>query len=48
MPTVTKTEWREAFDWRVQNDNKPLWTRAPKEVTKAEYDTFFKTTFRRV
>ena len=24
----TSTEW----DWTVQNDNKPLWTRSPKEV----------------
>ncbi len=24
----TSTEW----DWKVQNDNKPLWTRSPKEA----------------
>ena len=23
----------EVWDWRVQNDNKPLWTRSPKEVS---------------
>jgi len=31
---------------QVQNDNKPLWTRSPKEVQKEEYDQFYKTTFR--
>jgi len=30
----------------VQNENKPLWTRTPKEVEKAEYDEFFKMTFK--
>ena len=30
---VTKSEGREAWDWRVQNDNKPLWTRSPKDVS---------------
>ena len=29
---VMKSEGREAWDWRVQNDNKPLWTRSPKDV----------------
>ena len=29
---VMKSEAREAWDWRVQNDNKPLWTRSPKDV----------------
>ena len=33
---------------QVQNDNKPLWLRSPKEVQKDEYDAFFKNTFRRV
>lgn len=31
---------------QVQNDNKPLWVRSPKEVGKDEYDAFFKATFR--
>ncbi|KAI7836999.1 hypothetical protein COHA_009181 [Chlorella ohadii] len=43
---VMKTEWKEAQEWRVQNDNKPLWVRSPKDVSKDEYDAFFKTTFR--
>jgi heat shock protein beta len=43
---VTKTEWVPKEQWVVQNDNKPLWTRAPKEVAKDEYASFFKATFR--
>ena len=30
----TRSESKEVWDWRVQNDNKPLWTRSPKEVRK--------------
>lgn len=41
-----KTEWKETQEWKVQNDNKPLWVRPPRDVTKDEYDSFFKTTFR--
>lgn len=33
VEAVTKSEAREEWDWRVQNDNKPLWTRSPKEVS---------------
>ena len=29
---VMKTEPVVSQDWVVQNDNKPLWTRSPKEV----------------
>ena len=29
---VMKSETKETWDWRVQNDNKPLWTRSPKDV----------------
>lgn len=43
---VMKTDWKESEAWAVQNDNKPLWVRSPKEVTKDEYDAFFKATFR--
>jgi len=42
---VTKTEYEDVWDWEVQNDNKPIWTRNPKEVTKEQYDSFYKTTF---
>ena len=45
-PAVMKTEWKESPEWKVQNDNKPLWVRPPREVTKDEYDNFFKATFR--
>lgn len=30
---VMKSEGKEVWDWRVQNDNKPLWTRSPKDVS---------------
>ncbi|EFN51632.1 hypothetical protein CHLNCDRAFT_140066 [Chlorella variabilis] len=43
---VMKTEYREEAEWKVQNDNKPLWLRPAREVGKEEYDAFFKTTFR--
>lgn len=46
FPAVMKTEWKDAQEWKVQNDNKPLWVRSPKDVSKDEYDAFFKTTFR--
>lgn len=41
-----KTEWDTKEEWVVQNDNKPLWTKSPREVSKEEYSSFFKTTFR--
>ncbi|KAL4853500.1 Heat shock protein 90-5 [Chlorella vulgaris] len=43
---VMKSVTHEEEQWRVQNDNKPLWVRSPKSVSKEEYDAFFKTTFR--
>jgi heat shock protein beta len=30
----------------VQNNDKPIWVRAPKDVEKASYDEFFKSTFK--
>jgi len=43
---VLKTDWLTNYDWKVQNDNKPIWMRSPKEVDPAAYNEFFKTTFR--
>ena len=31
---VKKRESRTEWDWTVQNDNKPIWTRSPKEVPR--------------
>ncbi len=27
---VLKTDYKEVWDWRVENENKPIWTRSPK------------------
>lgn len=32
--------------FEVQNENKPLWVRAPREVEEEEYGAFFKMTFK--
>ena len=42
---VTKTEYEDVWAWRVENDNKPIWTRSPKEVSDPDYAEFFKATF---
>lgn len=42
---VMKTDYEEKWEWRVENENKPIWTRSPKEVAEADYNEFFKTTF---
>ncbi len=30
MDPVMKTDYKEVWDWRVENENKPIWTRNPK------------------
>ncbi len=43
---VMKTEYETKWSWKVQNDNKPIWVRNPKEVEKGLYNEFYKTTFK--
>ena len=35
---VSKTVW----DWELINANKPIWTRAPKDISEDEYTAFYK------
>ena len=39
---ATKTEKVKKNEWELVNKNKPVWLRNPKEVTKEEYATFYK------
>ena len=43
---VTKTEYEDVQEYVVTNNDKPIWVRSPKEVEKASYDEFFKSTFK--
>jgi heat shock protein beta len=43
---VMKTEYDDVQEYAVQNNDKPIWVRAPKDVEKASYDEFFKSTFK--
>jgi len=38
--TRTVTEWQ--WEWELINENKPLWLRDKKEITKEEYQKFYK------
>ena len=39
---ATKKEKVKKNEWELVNKNKPVWLRNPKEVTKEEYSTFYK------
>jgi molecular chaperone HtpG len=39
---TTKKEKVKKTEWELVNKNKPVWLRNPKEVTKEEYATFYK------
>ena len=43
---ITKTEYETVWAWQTQNENKPIWTRSPKEVSDEEYNEFFKSAFK--
>ncbi|XP_020234319.1 heat shock protein 90-6, mitochondrial [Cajanus cajan] len=41
----TKTVVERYWDWELINETQPIWLRNPKEVTKEEYNEFYKKTF---
>jgi len=45
VDSVMKTDYEERWDWALQNENKPIWLQDSKNVTKEQYEDFFKTTF---
>lgn len=38
----TKTITETVYEWQLVNENKPIWTRPPKDVDEDEYNKFFK------
>jgi molecular chaperone HtpG len=42
-PKEKKTKTETYNDWEHTNQDKPIWVRSPKEVTKDEYASFYKT-----
>jgi heat shock protein beta len=43
---VMKEEMYDEQDWKTQNNDKPIWTLTPKDVSDDQYNEFFKTTFK--
>ncbi|KAE9614679.1 putative Heat shock protein Hsp90 family [Lupinus albus] len=41
----TKTVVERYWDWELTNETQPIWLRNPKEVTKEDYNEFYKNTF---
>ncbi|KAI5076382.1 hypothetical protein GOP47_0008447 [Adiantum capillus-veneris] len=41
----TKTKLEKYYTYDIVNEDKPIWLRSPKEVTKEEYHAFFKKTY---
>ncbi|KAK2432102.1 hypothetical protein P8452_45106 [Trifolium repens] len=41
----TKTVVEKYWDWELTNETQPIWLRNPKEVTKEDYNEFYKKTF---
>ncbi|KAK4714023.1 hypothetical protein R3W88_019930 [Solanum pinnatisectum] len=41
----TKKVVEKYWDWELTNETQPIWLRSPKEVTKEEYNEFYKKTF---
>ncbi|KAL5283088.1 HSP90B1 family protein [Megaselia abdita] len=39
---TTKKVKKIVWDWHLINENKPIWTKKPNEVTKDEYNEFYK------
>lgn len=42
MRAETKTITETVYEWQLINENKPIWTRPPKDVEEDEYNKFFK------
>ena len=36
----------QVLEWQVVNTKKPLWLRSPKECAAADYEEFYKQTFK--
>ncbi|SCV68017.1 BQ2448_138 [Microbotryum intermedium] len=45
-PKEPKTKEVTTTEWQLINDRPPLWMRDPKEVTKTEYEEFYKGAFK--